>query len=222
MYRKWKKRAEPYGLCLNSHQYCPSWILTGWGVHIIGPCILPIACACHRRPVHVAVCVIVGIACTHHWDVHQTCLAVIEPASTSSSRRGHLSLGIVTGNPGVFQGYPYPYPWKPVPIPKGRGFDWLGWQSLVAHRSPITSKFVFSSHKFFLILPVASLWCICAPERRLAWHHKRPFASKVCGIQVSQSSSKIETHDHLQFGKVVCFRQPSIQSRLCHFQSGLS
>jgi len=29
---------------------------------------------------------------------------------------------IVTGNPGVFQGYPYLYPRKPVPATKGRGF----------------------------------------------------------------------------------------------------
>jgi len=30
-------------------------------------------------------------------------------------------LGIGTGNPGVFQGYPYPYRRKPVPVPKGTG-----------------------------------------------------------------------------------------------------
>ena len=30
-------------------------------------------------------------------------------------------LGIGTGNPGVFQGYPHPYPRKPVPVPKGTG-----------------------------------------------------------------------------------------------------
>ena len=35
-------------------------------------------------------------------------------------------LGIVTGNPGVFQGYPYPYLRKPTPAPKGTGFDGLG------------------------------------------------------------------------------------------------
>ena len=33
----------------------------------------------------------------------------------------HLPLGIGTGNPGVFQGYPYPYPRKPAPVPKGTG-----------------------------------------------------------------------------------------------------
>jgi hypothetical protein len=32
-----------------------------------------------------------------------------------------LSLGIGTGNPGVFQGYPYPYLKKPVPVPRGTG-----------------------------------------------------------------------------------------------------
>src|SRR5271168_722675 len=31
-------------------------------------------------------------------------------------------VGIGTGNPGVFQGYPYPYPRKPVPVFKGTGF----------------------------------------------------------------------------------------------------
>ena len=30
---------------------------------------------------------------------------------------------IITGNPGVSQGYPYPYPSKPLPAAKGRGFN---------------------------------------------------------------------------------------------------
>jgi hypothetical protein len=30
-------------------------------------------------------------------------------------------VGIGTGNPGVFQGYPHPYRRKPVPVPKGTG-----------------------------------------------------------------------------------------------------
>ena len=34
-------------------------------------------------------------------------------------------LGIGTGNPGVFQGYPYPNPSLPVPVAGGTGFD--GW-----------------------------------------------------------------------------------------------
>jgi len=38
----------------------------------------------------------------------------------------NLYIVIVTGNPGVFQGYPYPYPSKPVPATKGRGFDGSG------------------------------------------------------------------------------------------------
>ena len=38
----------------------------------------------------------------------------------------HPSLGIVKGNPGVFQGDLYPYPCKPIPAPRGTGFDWLG------------------------------------------------------------------------------------------------
>jgi hypothetical protein len=32
-----------------------------------------------------------------------------------------LYIGIVTGNPGVFQGYPYPNPSKPVPLGWGTG-----------------------------------------------------------------------------------------------------
>jgi len=36
------------------------------------------------------------------------------------------TLGIITGNPGVFQGYPDPYPTKPVPTPKGKGYCGLG------------------------------------------------------------------------------------------------
>ena len=31
------------------------------------------------------------------------------------------SIGIGTGNPGVFQGYPHLYPRKPAPVPKGMG-----------------------------------------------------------------------------------------------------
>jgi len=37
-----------------------------------------------------------------------------------------MHLGIITGNPGVFQGYTYPYPRKPIPAFKGRGFGGLG------------------------------------------------------------------------------------------------
>ena len=32
-----------------------------------------------------------------------------------------LVLGIGTGNPGVFQGYPHLHPRKPVPVPRGTG-----------------------------------------------------------------------------------------------------
>ena len=39
----------------------------------------------------------------------------------------YLHVGIGTGNPGVFQGYPHPYPRKPVPVPKGTGFDGYGY-----------------------------------------------------------------------------------------------
>ena len=35
-------------------------------------------------------------------------------------------VGIVKGNPGVFQGYPDPYPDEPVPTNKGTGFCGLG------------------------------------------------------------------------------------------------
>src|SRR6202522_2332258 len=38
-----------------------------------------------------------------------------------------LCIGIGTGNPGVFQGYPYPYPRKPVPVLKGTGFEGYGY-----------------------------------------------------------------------------------------------
>jgi hypothetical protein len=39
----------------------------------------------------------------------------------------HRQLVIVTGNPGVFQGYPYPYPHFPVPAEKGMGFAGSGY-----------------------------------------------------------------------------------------------
>ena len=38
---------------------------------------------------------------------------------------------------------------------------------------------------------------------------------------VIQSSLEFETHDHSQFGRVTRFQQPSTQSQLCHFKSGL-
>jgi len=38
-----------------------------------------------------------------------------------------FQLGIGTGNPGVFQGYPYPYPRKPVPVFKGTGCEGYGY-----------------------------------------------------------------------------------------------
>src|SRR5271155_5732832 len=49
--------------------------------------------------------------------------------NNSCGRRcGSLSqLGIGTGNPGVFQGYPYPYPGKPVPVFQGTGFEGYGY-----------------------------------------------------------------------------------------------
>jgi hypothetical protein len=37
-------------------------------------------------------------------------------------------LGIVMGNPGVFQGYLDPYPDKPVPTNKGKGSSGREWQ----------------------------------------------------------------------------------------------
>src|SRR5271168_835674 len=53
-------------------------------------------------------------------------------SSSTSARRftshAHpISLGIGTGYPGVFQGYPYPYPRKPVPLFKGTGFTGYGY-----------------------------------------------------------------------------------------------
>ena len=86
--------------------------------------------------------------------------------------------------------------------------------------SPV-SQTIFFSYKSHLILPVASLWCVCIPERRLVWCHERLSASKVYDIQVVRSSLEFETHDHSQFGRVACFQQPSAQSQLCHLKSGL-
>ena len=37
-----------------------------------------------------------------------------------------VPLGIVRGNPGVFQSYPDPYPQKPVPLIRGTGFPGYG------------------------------------------------------------------------------------------------
>jgi hypothetical protein len=34
-----------------------------------------------------------------------------------------LCVGIITGNPGVFQGYPYPNPSIPVPVSRGTGLS---------------------------------------------------------------------------------------------------
>src|SRR5271168_2430017 len=39
----------------------------------------------------------------------------------------YSQVGIGTGYPGVFQGYPYPYPRKPVPVFKGTGFEGYGY-----------------------------------------------------------------------------------------------
>src|ERR1700678_1799674 len=56
---------------------------------------------------------------------------IIIPRHVSSliTEASRLSIGIVRGNPGVFQLYPYPYPPKPLPLlwvrvlgGKGRGF----------------------------------------------------------------------------------------------------
>ena len=33
-----------------------------------------------------------------------------------------LWVGIITGNPGVFQGYLDPYPTKPAPVVRGTGY----------------------------------------------------------------------------------------------------
>jgi len=49
--------------------------------------------------------------------VHQQNMGVLYEAAECS-----IALGIGTGNPGVFQGYPHPYPRKPVPAFKGTGW----------------------------------------------------------------------------------------------------
>jgi len=51
---------------------------------------------------------------------------VVVVADGRNSQKNHLQLVIVTGNPGVFQGYLYPYPCKPIPTTKGRGFGGSG------------------------------------------------------------------------------------------------
>jgi hypothetical protein len=40
-----------------------------------------------------------------------------------SGYKHYEQLGIITGNPGVFQGYPYPNPSKPVPLGWGTGLS---------------------------------------------------------------------------------------------------
>src|SRR5271168_4832056 len=54
-------------------------------------------------------------------------LSAVFPLRTSPTWNPNLELGIGTGNPGVFQGYPYPYPGKPVPVFKGTGFEGYGY-----------------------------------------------------------------------------------------------
>ena len=49
------------------------------------------------------------------------------PSSLYYSTYGAMTLiGIATGNPGVFPGYPYPYPSLPVPGPWGMGLAGTG------------------------------------------------------------------------------------------------
>jgi CxC5 like cysteine cluster associated with KDZ transposases len=51
---------------------------------------------------------------------------ILNRVSASNSAKAYdlvlSSVGIGTGNPGVFPGYPHPYPGKPVPAPKVRVF----------------------------------------------------------------------------------------------------
>ena len=44
-----------------------------------------------------------------------------------------LQIGIITGNPGVFRGYPYPYPSLPVPGSWGSGLSVMGY-GFFSHR----------------------------------------------------------------------------------------
>ena len=49
------------------------------------------------------------------------CFSTLKPILTMKvMARMPLTLVIVTGNPGVFQGYPYPYPSKPIPATRVR------------------------------------------------------------------------------------------------------
>ena len=52
---------------------------------------------------------------------------------------GHLLVGIVTGNPGVFLGNLHPYPLKPVPTATGAGFNGYGYQFYEIRGSQIHS-----------------------------------------------------------------------------------
>ena len=59
---------------------------------------------------------------------HNYCLPTVLGERNSLSTLGQdMLLGIGTGNPGVFQGYPHLYPRKPIPMPRGMGFDRYGY-----------------------------------------------------------------------------------------------
>jgi hypothetical protein len=56
-------------------------------------------------------------------------LFVAEASRKGEEKEGRRGIGIVTGNPRVFQGYPDPYPPEPAPVVRvgvlagsGRGF----------------------------------------------------------------------------------------------------
>jgi len=60
----------------------------------------------------------------HHRPV--SCIAMYPSIIAKISSGIAMKVGIVMGNPGVFQGYLYLYPWKPIPATKGRGFGRSG------------------------------------------------------------------------------------------------
>jgi len=63
-------------------------------------------------------------------------IATDQKDTCTGSTATHL-LGIGTGNPGVFQGYPHPYPGKAVPVPRGMGMG-MGFSKTQGSSNPCT------------------------------------------------------------------------------------
>ena len=97
--------------------------------------------------------------------------------------RPTLHVGIGTGNPGVFQGYPYLYPRKPVPLFKGTGFTGYryGFSPKITHlwnKNKIKNLYIEKQLKFSPTYGpnnvsgvVWALFCLCGPA--LAFVNRR-------------------------------------------------